>query len=351
VIPATRREVADVATHLSRFEEFSFGKNGCFFDAEAASIALWGVIETEDFFRYLDTEFEAPIGRKLLYAATDAEEVLLQETRFPLPRFRRTRHLRVVLRNRATRMGWGRFETGSILNPCHDALSVGFSLAHEEHVGKQRLNIEWRQLQPEFIRYEVTPKATPTPPASKPRAPEWGRCEAERSIEQLVDLELEERANGFFLGEQRSFFMPTLLLDFLQDALRGRPLSKNAADPWLTFTDAGTEHRLFAVFARAARSMFENSTYGVYVLEKKDWEAHVQQRIQRRGLGRVEVLEAHLEESRRTVFRIQSCHPAVVCGVLVGMWERCYGLRCAARVDVGTNFVDLFLGQPAVEYA
>ena len=96
--------------------------------------------------------------------------------------------------------------------------------------------------------------------------------------------------------------------------------------------------------------MFEASSLPVYVLEENDWTSHVVKRIQHRGMGHVMVLETRLEGDFETVFRIQSAHPPVVCGILIGMWERCNGRRSEARVEIGSGFVDLHLRSPSVEY-
>ena len=334
-----------------RFGLFRFGANGCFLDATGNRISLWGVLEAEIFFRYLDESFESPIGRKILYAATDAEEVFLRNPSFEIPRFFGQRKIRRALLERANTMGWGRFGDGSVQSPCHDTLAVGFALAHEEHFAEIRLNIDWQQTQSELIRWNVTPHPSPMQPAPRPTEPAWGQSKALEVDGEVLGLDLEVRQEGFFYGDQRSFFMPTLVLDFLESALLGRPLNTSVDVSWMEFAEGGTEQGLFVAFASAARAMFGASTYPVYVLAHEDWIAHVRQRIQHRGLGQVNVLETRQEGDFLAVFRIQAPYPAVVCGLLVAMWERCYGSRARALVEISSGFVDLHVKSPKVNYS
>jgi len=347
---AIRCEVARLSFGGEKHEGFSFGQNGYFFDDNGFPIVLWGVVEMESFLRHLDARFAAPIGRKILYSATDAEELLLRHSSFAKPRFGGRKKLHRLLASRSSRMGWGLFGPGTVQSPCHDTLSVGFALAHEEHFAGARLDINWRQSQAELIHFEVAQKSSTIQPAQAPILPEWGRCKPVRSPEKNLDLDLEVREHGFFFGEQRSFFLPSPVFDFLLHALQGRPLATSLEKNWLQFSPPDADNLLFSAFASAAKSMFEESIFPVYVLEEKDWTSHVVQRVQHRGMGRVSVLETRLDGDFETVFRVQSPHPSVVCGILVGMWERCNGRRSEVRIQVAPGFVDLSLRSPSVEY-
>jgi len=343
-------EVSRLSNSPLKHAAFSFRPNGCFFDDQGFPIGLWGVVEMESFLRHLDAQFETPIGRKILYAATGAEELVLRHPSFAKPRFGGRKKWHRLLASRSSLMGWGMYEAGTIQSPCHDALSVGFALAHEEHLARTRLEINWRQSQAEVIRFEVGQKSTPMLPVQEPMLPDWGQGTADSLNDENLDLELEEREHGFFLGEQRSFFLPLPVLDFLVHALQGRPRAPSVDISWLRVSPQGTDTFLFSAFASAAKSMFEASSLPVYVLEENDWTSHVVKRIQHRGMGQVMVLETRLEGDFETVFRIQSAHPPVVCGILIGMWERCNGRRSEARVEIGSGFVDFHIRSPSVEY-
>ena len=120
---------------------------------------LMGVVEFSKFWHQLDASFESPLGRKLIYAATDAEERILSY--YPSVQFGRwfgKRKAKKRLQKRALEMGWGEFGEASISGPAHDGLTVGFSLAHYEHMSKQRANVEWNQVSADMIHLEYSRK-------------------------------------------------------------------------------------------------------------------------------------------------------------------------------------------------
>ena len=127
-------------------EGYIFAKDGYFSDDTGASIVLFGVREFDLFWSYLDTLFESPMGRKLIYAGTDAEELILSSTKgFQMPRFFGAKKVRERLQHRWIAMGWGLFsyQKNLITMPCHDAWSVGLALAHKEHLTQERWTMSW----------------------------------------------------------------------------------------------------------------------------------------------------------------------------------------------------------------
>ena len=56
---------------------FVFGDDGFFLDPFGQPCVLMGVVEFSKFCHHLDGSFESPLGRKFIYAATDAEERIL----------------------------------------------------------------------------------------------------------------------------------------------------------------------------------------------------------------------------------------------------------------------------------
>ena len=59
---------------------FDFRADGFFLDAFGAPCVLLGTVEFTDFWNAFDACFSSPMGRKLIYAATDAEEDILRGT-------------------------------------------------------------------------------------------------------------------------------------------------------------------------------------------------------------------------------------------------------------------------------
>ena len=60
-------------------DEFTFGGDGLFFDPIGQPCVLIGTVEFQNFCHVLDESFDTPLGRRLIYAATDGEERSLHD--------------------------------------------------------------------------------------------------------------------------------------------------------------------------------------------------------------------------------------------------------------------------------
>ncbi len=338
--------------NASRLALFDLRGDGCFFDPTGEQVVILGVADLQVFFDSLDRWFEAPIGRKLLFAAADAEELALQSESFLLPKWFGKNRVFQAMRERYILMGWGVFEDDMIKFPIHDTLAVGFSLAHREHATGSRWNVEWHQQSSEHIRLAFQPKPQAMHPATRPNAMAWGQCLTSNPLASQHALDIDERPYGFFVGEQRCAFLPVAFFDLLTDQLRGRRFSPtHKVEVPLTCSGDHPNVDLFSALVGAAKEMFQNSSTPVYVRHNLDWEELLTQRFTNFGYGRVEVEQSIVEGGDQTVFSIHSSIPAFACGVLMGMWERCHGLRCEGRVEIHENKVELFIGKPAVDYS
>ena len=70
--------MGESATHS--LEAFTFGVDGLFFDPIGQPCVLIGTVEFQNFCHVLDETFDTPLGRRLIYAATDSEERSLSAT-------------------------------------------------------------------------------------------------------------------------------------------------------------------------------------------------------------------------------------------------------------------------------
>ena len=146
----------------SAHDGFSFQRDGFFFDAHGAPCMLVGSVEFRTFWNTLDTLFETPLGRKLIYAATDGEEYLLnQHPTFGFGRLFGKKRVKNLLEERWHSMGWGKHMDHTIASPVHDAFVVGIALAHAEHLRRERLELNWRQLSADEIQVDYENKKSP----------------------------------------------------------------------------------------------------------------------------------------------------------------------------------------------
>ena len=333
---------------LQPHHEFEFGQNGLFIDPYGGPCAMFGVVEFQEFWNTMDAVYESPLGRKLIYAAADAEERLLRRH----PDFQFGRWFgknRVVgrLNARWASMGWGLFLESQIRSPVHDALTVGFALAHREHLDQQRYELGWQQVHTEEIRLELRPKEHATMvevQAAPPLDGEW----LQPAVSVTENLELEPRKVGFFLGQERSFFLPTHVLGYLSKELNGRPIA--ALQDFTLQSEFSDGHDVFLSMAHAMKVAFDRSDFPVYLRTSSDWQGILYERIQLRGWGSVIVLESILDDNAATVFQIVSPIPALVTGTLIGMWQRGHGFRANVKFRFEEGKTILSMEKQTVDY-
>lgn len=333
-------------------EGFRFCKGGFFFDPDGLPLILIGRVEFLHFWNCLDSCFSSPLGRKLIYAATDAEErILANNERYKLGRFFGQKRVRRVLRQRALNMGWGVFGDQQITAPVHDALSVGFALAHEEHVRQLRFDMEWKQPSQDLILIDYAQKQGNLSSAPKPTPFEWMASGENNAGEASLELDLDVREHRFFSGDEQSFFLHVSVLKHLFSALVGRdPVVHSCMKD--AIVDDDVQHADIArVVAHASLEAFNRSEDAIYVQKAMDWDGHLMNKFTRRGLGVVQVLQSILNGGPHSVFHINSPVGPLVAGTLIGMWQRAHGMRASVRLSQTENALVLQLSEPTVDYA
>ena len=332
-------------------DEFTFGVDGLFFDPIGQPCILIGTVEFQNFCHVLDESFETPLGRRLIYAATDAEErSLFGQKLFQFGRWFGRRRAERALQQRAKSMGWGWFEGQQILSPAHDGLTVGFLLAHAEHLSKSRFELEWNQRSPELIQAILTPKQGAMVPAPRAHRLNWSDTSEGGTLIGALDLELDVRDAAFFSGEARSFFVPIDVFHHLISGLRGRPVR---GKPSLSIAHIGEEFEepeVFAAVVHAAIGAYKRTEYPIFLRTKGDWNGHLQSRLTSRGFGTVEVQKSSLDGDDCTRFLIRSPVPSMVAGTLLGMWQRAHGKRCVVSFDLGPSGLIVEVTEPVVDY-
>ena len=331
---------------------FVFGDDGFFLDPFGQPCVLMGVVEFSKFCHHLDGSFESPLGRKFIYAAADAEERIL--SCYPSVQFGRwfgKSKAKKRLQKRAMEMGWGDFGEASISGPAHDGLTVGFSLAHHEHISKQRANVEWNQVSADMIHLEYSPKnENITPAPSPPHFPWFGSKHRGSSLRQL-DVELDRRSSSFFNGDERSFFLPTHVFSYLFASIVGRPLSEDISAQFSLEIEESIEHpNTFRAAILAAKQAFEANERPVYVQSASDWEGHFADRLTKRGFGKVQV-EQSIIDTESSVFSVHSPVAPVAIGLLIGMWQRAHGVIGEVKIEVTSNDLSVSISPRRVDYA
>lgn len=333
-----------------RFSGFSFGGEGVILDPNGQRLCLFGMLDFERFWSAFDAFSPAPLGRKLLYAVADAEESILLNGGFDTGSWLKRRKIKRSVAMRNLEMGWGLMGGGAVRFPAHDVVSVGVALAQHEHVTNQRWKVNWVQQNSDFIALEFILQDRAIPPARAVRPPNWGVVNINSTDGIAVAFDADVRDNGFFFGQQRSFFLPVAVFYRLYAELNGRPLNLGASEEASLEVNLDENALLFRCVVLAAKRMFEQGDFPVFVLQKDDWTGVLEQRLSKFGLGAVEVLSTELDGDFSTSFRIRSPLPGITTGLVVAMWERCFGQRGRATVMIGEHSVEVTVAKPTLEY-
>ncbi|MAF93983.1 hypothetical protein CMO85_04905 [Candidatus Woesearchaeota archaeon] len=333
-------------------DSFIFGDDGFFYDPFGEPCVLMGTVEFRTLCHRLDGAFASPLGRKLIYAATDAEERALRgQSSVQFGRWFGKSKATNRLRQRATEMGWGGFEDDGIVAPAHDALTVGFSLAHHEHAHRRRANVEWVQSSAEVIHLTFSDKPEPMVPASAPEPLSWFGSTHAGLGSGRIEMLLDQRERSFFNGEERSFFLSPQFFWHLFDALLGRPLAVDYEPSVNLDVKAFVEQpAVFSAVVDAACTAFSASERPVYVQTPDDWLGHFNARITGRGFGHVRVEKSLLSGDDVSVFDVLSPVAPVAVGLLIGMWQRAHGTVGDVKIEPLSEGLRVSLRLRSVDY-
>ncbi len=333
-------------------DDFTFGANGYFFDDLGQPCVLLGVVEFTTFWHHLDSLFSSPLGRKLIYAATDAEERILRQSNLQFGRWFGKRNVAKKLGLRASSMGWGDFGKDHIVNPAHDGLAVGFALAHHEHLTRQRANVDWKQMSPELIRLVFEPKNDMMDSPLAPDTTRWFGVGPSSVVSESLELDLDIRHSMFFNGDERSFFIPIHMFYHLLQSLLGRPIADDNSSKFPITTSEEMIHvDALRCVVQSACAAFEASERAVYLQSRADWDGHLRERFIERGLGNITVEESLLDGAKASIFTVRSPIAPFACGLLVGMWQRAHGDRPVVHIEEGDGFLRIHVAPQNVNYA
>lgn len=331
---------------------FDFRSDGFFFDAFGAPCIVVGVVEFTDFWNAFDACFTSPLGRKLIYAAADAEEEILRGAeQVQFGKWLGRRRAEKGLSERSMRMGWGRFVSDRIHLPANDALTVGFVLAHQEFLQRQRFELEWNQSTAEHISVKLKPnQQVVTAPLPINHLAWLSSKGEEHTLSQPRPIEIDHRGSALYFGQARSFFLPVAVIQRLVGGLRGRPASPGGEASHFVIQSSVEEPELFRAVVHAAYAAYQRTEHPVYLQGSSDWDGHLTQHISCRGYGHVDVVQSILDGHASTVFVISSHLPGMVAGAVLGMWSRAHGKRGDASFSMADGLLRMTVGEFRIKY-
>ena len=337
--------------------EFLLTDAGTIIDSHGSAVMLLGVNEFNEWWGCFESYFQAPIGRKLIYAASDDEEHHLGiHSLYTIPKWFGKASVLERMNQRWITMGWGVHlpVESRIQSPCHDALGAGFALAHHEHKSGKRYQMEWRQLNSDFIQLEYAEKLDEIPLAPEAMAPSWVPSQGHPLLKSApLDHDFESRSFGFFMGRERAMFLPISVFYRLYNGVLGRPFQSDLKWPELLNIEGldDSSSSLTTALAASSSSMFKGSDYTIFVQTQSDWESHINARISSRGMGTVNIEEFVGGTSPSVRMTLSSPLPGLTLGLLIAMWERAHGAPCSANVVFTDKTALISLHPRRVEYS
>lgn len=291
--------------------------------ARGEQVQLWGAQDFHRWWYAIEERFFTPVGRKLLYAVSDAEEHMIrQHAEFANRWYLRRSSVANNLAQRRNIMGWGHFDVraGVLVQPVHDLVDAGSALAHKEHLESTRFNMEWQQHNEGSMSLSFSPKTEPMTAVGAPPQRRWSSSRHRPPNDEAVEIEFTTRRVGFFVNDERHFLLPDVFFSYLFEALLSVELHTSTGPPGLCIKmESETEEPLFAAVSRASYEAMTSSNRLVFFDTVEDLRGVFRFHVHRLGLGAV-IVSDYQRPNEMTLDFIGEHTPLVVGWV--------YGLIC-----------------------
>lgn len=316
-------------------EHLSEPRLGSLVTPDHEPVQLWSIIDFQRWWYAMEERFLTPIGRKLLYAVSDAEEDLLRrQVEYRHRWYRRRTSLEQRLAERRLMMGWGRFEfTGKVVyQPIHDLIEAGSGLAHLEHLYSQRFTMTWQQHNEGTMSLSCSPKAEPMTSVGTASPRNWCSVGPAVGNDGAMDVEISRRDVGFFVNDQRHFLLPSTALSYLYDALLSVEPRPNHGPPGLVMSTVDpSEVSLFHHVAGAAFEAVTASNRMVFFDSQEQLAGVLRTHVHRHGMGGV-VIETFQAPNHMTL-RLTGAHTPLLAGWTFGLLRLASGERMEGRLS------------------
>ena len=301
-------------------------------------LMLWGVNDFHRFWDALERAVDAPLGRKWLYAMADAEERI--HTASPsVGWFRKRTRRQQALQLRRSRMGWGVLdvEANVISSGVAPSIEIGAALAHEEATSGQRFSVEWDQPASNTLRYTLKPRHVDMAAAPVPPLFHWSSPAPSTNESWDHGIVLNRRSVGWFINDQRCFFMPSTVLSYLAASLK----AVNFAAP--SIVDVGLsvegivaeEEDVFNAICWSAYQASLSSQRMVFFQTKAELAGVIDAYHHRLGFGHVTISE--FDDAATFVLSGSGEHTPLMVGWLLALVTLGSGHRLQARLRLKTE--------------
>lgn len=296
---------------------------------------LWGVDDFQRFWDALERAVDAPLGRKWLYAMADAEE-RIHKASPSVGWFRKRTRRQQALQLRRHRMGWGALDVEAriISHGVAPFIEIGAALAHEEDTSGQRFSVEWDQPASNTLRYTLKPRHADMSAAPVPPMFHWGSPAPPVNETWNHGIVLDRRSVGWFINDQRCFFIPSTLLSYLAASLKAvNFVTPPIVDFGLSVDGIVSEEEgVFNAMCWSAYQASRSSQRMVFFQTKEELAGVIDAYHHRLGLGPVTVSEFH--DAATFVLSGNGEHTPVTVGWLLALVTLGSGHRLQAQLKL-----------------
>lgn len=324
---------------LSIQEQIQSTNQGTIVFLDEQPLLLFGMNEFQSWFNHLDSFAEIPLHRKLLYAATDSyEQMKCFGIKKPNVFFGQKKFSSEVIAQWQT-LGWGNFspQNMTIISSVHSELTSGFSLAILEFLKGRRLKIEHFHEQEHIIRVSIEPSGRQITPVPIVQPFDW-EFDAHPAEFERLGFEIGQRNVGWYVDDQRSFFMPVeTFRHFYHSLLSVNFSSKHRRNELIDIQGIQSQqiHVFRTVLLSSAMTEID-SNVPCFVQSEYDWKNILALTKTNRGFGLVQIHDFNLQR-KSTSLTMKGFNAPYIIGKIWSKWDKAIGESSKCIVKVGKN--------------
>ena len=333
-----------------------FQSNGLIIDKKRNNNLVWRInLDSFDlFFSGLERRSGQSLGRRLAHSSSESEEWLLRNSKIK-PYSGRNPMKWNKMRLDWQEKGLGSFElidndNGEtrilINNPINGPICAGLFSANWEYSTNLRHRFRWNQNTSESLMLSLSADDLEIPIPKQISSP-WNQNLINSSIQDddyWDTLLADENGEWSIMGVRMGIIHQDLILRFenyflpyIDEVYEGRKDSYL----WRGLDDKYS--KLWTIFSDTMREIFFNQGHHIIISKEQDWVGVGRRHLAMNGLGSIDSVKSIDNTGGVEIFFSSCFHPAILCGILSGCWERAYGRRVKSefRAESNTNVIKL----------
>ena len=313
--------------------------NGAILDNENKKQTVW-IIDSNWFERWftgIEERLDLVLGKMLIQASSDSTEYSLVTNRVRRPKNKDIIHWSYIIED------WMYKNFGSFSKYLHNSnqinltinnyanlyVSIGSLSSALEYHNNTRYKFHWNDSETEIIlTLEPSNDVLPLPKSLKLNNCDFSKEKISNNLHLWETFSIKEEGIWFIQNSRPLVISNDLFHRFEENSLSF--LSNLHFDRSFDYHWGDLDvHRAnwWTASADSARERFIESSHHIMVREDEDWKNVGNKHLKSYGLGNIIDAKSY-DEFGRIIFEIESfIHPSLICGILLGCWERAYGKK------------------------